>query len=641
MLMCMNNNLDLTREVPVEEVSSENSYLITPSGHSRSDVGPGPENRFGWRPYRGTVRVDSPNPSTMMCTDRWPEGLNISAGLENELSWDIVKEEWRWHKTWRLPEVYVQVSVLEKVNMNVRLSMVYMDPRGGMREIKMLGSQGQTSPFYSTIVNGKATFSRIRLTGTSNKCGGERFRLLVSLVPDVANQSIEIYSLISSPFCVYSRRDADKTNRGRNQHESSNWSTFPPVMLSNKLAKKTTDKKGSSTTEEITDSWVGIIRYFQAPNIRGKNKYPLLTCLRFSSVLMILRNTDLFPEADERALRNLFCVSGFSVRCELSVCTKCNPETLKKGTAPLWFVTLRNFQTYKPAHVKWLIDHMYYMKSPELRFIADPKMLQSKYVPTENLAEMKSLYTRLYELEVNVKSAPKKSTPSESLSKVAEPSRAETEGSSRLSQQTLVLLSKYRDQDVGPYAKSPLKLDSEQESKRFKQFCDQIHLETESLLDQLSCEVTGLLTDSSEERVHCLRQLILRCAQSFEVHAFAEESVLFAEMQKRTAGICESYKVDHVRLRDKFRGLYDIASQLNQPSQIFLKGVQFTEVMREHLRKEREHLFPCFLKTFSVEELGALWRAAQMAMHMKSYSLGTQSKDTARSQTPRSSDSSF
>ncbi|KAJ8907079.1 hypothetical protein NDN08_003561 [Rhodosorus marinus] len=641
----MNNNLDLTTEVSIKEFSSENSFLMTPSGHSPSGLGPGPENSFGWKPYRGAVRVDSPNAASMMCTDRWPEGLSISASLENELSWDIVKEEWRWHKTWRLPEVYVHVSALEKVNMNVaRLSMVYMDPRAGMREIKMLGSQGHTSPFYSTLVNGKATFSRIRLTGTSNKCGGERFHLLVSLVPDVANSSNEIYSLISSPFCVYSRRDADKTNRGRNQDESSKWSTFPPVMLSNKLAKKTTDKKGSSTTEEITDSWVGIIRYFQAPNIRGKNRYPLLTCLRFSSVLMILRNTDLFPEADERALRNLFCVSGFSLKCALSVCTKCNPRTHKKGTAPLWFVTLRNFQTYKPAHVKWLIDHMYYMKSPEFRFIADPKVLPSKYVPTENVAEMEALYTRLYELEANAKSAPKKSAPSAPsapLPKIAEPSSTETEGSSRLSQQTLVLRSKYADKDVGSYAKPPLKFDSEQESKRFEQFYSQIHLETESLLDRVSDEVAGLLTNSSEGRVHGIRQLILRCAQSFEVHAFAEESVLFAEMQKRNPGICESYKVDHVRLRDKFRGLYEVASQLSEPTQIFLKGVQFAEVMREHLRKERDHLFPCFLQTFSEEELGALWRAAQMAMQMKSFSLRSQSKDSAQSQTPRSSDSGF
>eukprot|EP00189_Rhodosorus_marinus_P009076 CAMPEP_0184752744 /NCGR_PEP_ID=MMETSP0315-20130426/43742_1 /TAXON_ID=101924 /ORGANISM="Rhodosorus marinus, Strain UTEX LB 2760" /LENGTH=565 /DNA_ID=CAMNT_0027232095 /DNA_START=458 /DNA_END=2155 /DNA_ORIENTATION=+ len=565
----------------------------------------------------------------------------MSASLENELSWDIVKEEWRWHKTWRLPDVYVSVSGLEKVNMNVRLSMVYMDPRAGMSEIKMLGSQGHASPFYSTVINGKATFSRIRLTGTSNKCGGERFHLLVSLVLDASNPASEVYSLISSPFCVYSRRDADKSRIGRNHDESSKWSTFPPVMLSNKLAKKTTDKKGSSRTEEITDSWVGIIRYFQAPNIRGKNRYPLLTCLRFSSVLMILRNTDLFPEADERALRNLFCISGFSVKCGLSVCTKCNLETQKKGAAPSWYVSMRNFETYKPAHVKWLIDHMYYMKSPEFSFIADPKVLPSKYVPTENLSEMKGLYTRLYELEVNRKSPAKKSSHSTPLPTVAVPRITEMEGSSRLSQQTLVLRSRYDDKDVGSSDMSPLRFDLERESKRFKEFYSQIHLETESLLDHVSDEVTGLLTNNSEERIHRIRQLILRCAQSFEVHTFAEESVLFAEMQKRTPGICESYKVDHVRLRDKFRGLYEFASHLNPPTQMLLKGVQFAEVMREHLRKEKEHLFPCFLQTFSEEELGALWRAAQMALQMKSYSLRSQAKDTAQSQTSRSSDSGF
>mmetsp|Transcript_12485 Transcript_12485/g.38092 ORF Transcript_12485/g.38092 Transcript_12485/m.38092 type:complete len:126 (+) Transcript_12485:458-835(+) len=103
--------------------------------------------------------------------------------MDRTLSWDEAKDEWRWYKTWRLPEISIEVSDSTLMRgKEVKLSTVCAGPQTGMTEVAMLDPEGRETPLYAYIVDGEARFSRVRITGTSSNFGGRKFHLLVSIV---------------------------------------------------------------------------------------------------------------------------------------------------------------------------------------------------------------------------------------------------------------------------------------------------------------------------------------------------------------------------------------------------------------------------------------------------------------------------
>lgn len=128
--------------------------------------------------------------------------------LSKEFSFDEEKNEFRWHKTWKLPEVRV----------------IYMRPPGSCPEseltawitcvcrtdlensFEVLGLEGVTS---QPLVDGQCTFSRLRFKSTSSLQRGKPFHLVVSV--QKGDKCMD--SLISKGIYVYSRKDADKKRK--------------------------------------------------------------------------------------------------------------------------------------------------------------------------------------------------------------------------------------------------------------------------------------------------------------------------------------------------------------------------------------------------------------------------------------------
>lgn len=162
-------------------------------------------------------------------------------------------------------------------------------------------------------------------------------------------------SLISSAFSVYSRKDADKKRKktdvvGGSPDGFTTFTPFAPELFTRTFVKKISDHNGRTLEEPIENNWLGLMRYFQAPNIRFKSRHPLLLAVRFSNVIVLLRDSQHFPEMDEFAIRNFLCACNFPPQCRTPNCLSCYVRQigrLEKGDgtslAP-WHISMRRNQ---------------------------------------------------------------------------------------------------------------------------------------------------------------------------------------------------------------------------------------------------------------------------------------------------------
>eukprot|EP00190_Bangiopsis_sp_CCMP1999_P001131 CAMPEP_0198737004 /NCGR_PEP_ID=MMETSP1475-20131203/67647_1 /TAXON_ID= ORGANISM="Unidentified sp., Strain CCMP1999" /NCGR_SAMPLE_ID=MMETSP1475 /ASSEMBLY_ACC=CAM_ASM_001111 /LENGTH=652 /DNA_ID=CAMNT_0044500859 /DNA_START=18 /DNA_END=1976 /DNA_ORIENTATION=+ len=611
---------------------------VAEEGMDAGSAGVERRSNFSWEPCRALVLSNVVGEEPFQCRASWPGTMHISMALEKPLSWDADKKEWRWHKTWRLPEICVRVIDKEaQPNLEARLSIVCVSAHSN--ELDDVGLSTPDGGHYavSQLVDNECRFSRLRLIGTSNTHGGRRFHFLVSIVQKDALGNREVLaSLISSAFSVYSRKDADKKRKkselAGDSVEGSTFAAFSPELFTRAFVKKISDHNGCTVEEPIENNWAGLMRYFQAPNIRFKSRHPLLLAVRFSRVIVILRDGQHYPEENEFTFRNFLCACGFPQNCRTQNCLSCfvrrsGPIEHRDGTflSP-WHISIRKDDTRPLEATRWITEHLSCVRSSTLGFIQDPSMLPERYIPTEGIAAMRDLYTKLYALESAAKGSSDRQT--------GKNIRMETPrgglGLPASMMMPIVASPAAKQPQEGlqdaifPKAGGKLRqemvpgiVDSTESSVKtqFAEFFIGLHSEMRALLNAFTEASSLVVTDCSEENVQQLRNSYFNFTEALAVHSHVEDTTLFPELTKRAPGVAEAYNYDHYKESEHLTQIHDAINCLEAPeaAELFLKISGFAALDNEHMEKEEEHLLPYFLALFADDELIGLMRATQAA----------------------------
>uniref|UniRef100_A0A7S0ZER0 Hemerythrin-like domain-containing protein n=1 Tax=Timspurckia oligopyrenoides TaxID=708627 RepID=A0A7S0ZER0_9RHOD len=335
---------------------------------------------FAWEPCGSVIKMGLDDEADLVCCAHWDARLKFKVHMDSEFTWNVEKDEWRWLKTWKLPQISVsteigtaeEITELQTSKWILRLMIVASEPQGRDFDLIQVLSNDKFSnaiPYLETRpgFNDEAVFPRAWLTSTSNAFGGRRFHFLVNLLTELnVNGSIRITSiasLISSAFSVYSRKDSDYRQKPKadgsrtrmavprrgsteavlkEKPSTDVFNIFKPELFTKPFVKKVcVHEDGEQKTREeiIDDSWVGLERYLQASNIRFKSRNPILLAYRFCSVLVLkfdsaffenhLRtHRDSLSSTDDTAIRNLLmnsllCATGFGQFCTYKHCPAC------------------------------------------------------------------------------------------------------------------------------------------------------------------------------------------------------------------------------------------------------------------------------------------------------------------------------
>lgn len=124
-------------------------------------------NALSWEPCRAVVIGSGPDQELFQCEGDWPRSLQVSVVLDKPLSWDAEKREWRWHKTWRLPEICVRVADAKmRPNLEARLSTVCVGSHSNeLDDVGLSAPDGSQRFAVSQLVDSECRFSRLRLLG--------------------------------------------------------------------------------------------------------------------------------------------------------------------------------------------------------------------------------------------------------------------------------------------------------------------------------------------------------------------------------------------------------------------------------------------------------------------------------------------
>lgn len=577
------------------------------------------ERRFSWEPCGLRVKKgDSDGINDFICKGEWATEVDFRVELSRTLTWDVAKKEWRWHKTWRLPDLIVRANAESLgYGVEVRVAIVCAGASGNeLTDAGIITTDKKSPDATLQLVDGQCRFTRLRLVGTSSTHGGRRFHILVSLVKDKERKDgprRAIASLISTAFSVYSRKNADKKRKAESTRNTGRWSEgydfapFDPSEFNRVFVKKINDHQGHTTEEPIDNSWQGLLRYFQAPNIRFKCRHPLFLAVRFSNVLVILRDRFRWPDpSSEETLRSFICSCGFPIHCKRD-----DPVNIGHGEfLPPWLIALRKTSPEEcpPAVVKKLRESLSVIKGPALGFVADHTFVPKRYTQTENVAELKALYTRLFELEFAAKRKADAATSPESnkrrrrLEHAMDPSKAGYVGPDD-------------DQDSASEPSSltniPTVVDGGaawEVRQHFHGYFKSLHNELRMLLSKVVECASLIVTDSRPKHIQDLRHAYHDFTEALQVHAYIEENILFPELSKKVPHLTESYHYDHAQEHGRLSEIKSIMCYMRkqQFADLFLKISEFAALHTAHMDKEEKHLLPYFLKKFSDEEIMSL-----------------------------------
>lgn len=462
------------------------------------------------------------------------------------------------------------------------------------------------------LVDGQCRFSRLRLVGTTSTFGGRMFHFVVSLVKREGDHLKAIASMISASFAVYSRKNADKKRKtiDKTSLESGRWSEgysfvpFDPRELSRKFVKKVTNSHGQLVEEEIDNSWEGLLRYFQAPNIRFKVRHPLFLAIRFSNVLVILRDALRFPDENEMALRSFICSCGFPLNCSRDPAVSIGHGEF---LAP-WLIAFRNAAFHEcPVSVRQKLENfMNVVKGPALGFVPDDSLVPQRYQPTFDVHSLGQLYAKLYALEF--------------ASKAMESDKSTSNGNKRSKSNSYVMdtMAKSEPEMVHSPSDDVTAASSSQNGsanshgiahaamqQAFQGYFFSLHAELRMLLEQLVEHATTAVSRGSPEDVNNLRRAYHDFTEALTVHAYVEEHVLFSKLSEHVPRVVESYNFDHEKEKSRVIEIDNIMKDLDasKAAEVFLKIAQLSAVHNVHMEKEEEHLLPYFLEKLNDREI--------------------------------------
>lgn len=570
--------------------------------------------------------------------------FDLHVQLSRDLAWDSNKRSWRWHKTWRVPDCLVTANAdaLHGIaDLEAHLFVVCQADRPHYLEDAGIQSIDRTTPHASLqLVDGRCRFSRLRLVATTSTFGGRLFHFVVSIVKRENDSITSLTSVISTAFAVYSRKNADKKRKvvDRDALMSGRWSEgysfvpFPPKELERKFIKKTTNAEGVLIEEEITNSWEGLLAYFQAPNIRFKIRHPLFLAIRFSNVLVILRDSLRFPLESEDALRSFICSCGFPLNC------KRDPAVMigHGEFLPPWLIAFRKSAMVdcKTDTIQKLADLMKVVKGPALGFVPDDSLLPQRYSHTFDVGRLGKLYSKLYAFEFagglegmgesdeNIVIGDSNSETSKRVK-----TRSESEGSDTLygSDRNKVVVyqeeAKHADAKAGEKTKDVDSVCSFQRPPKgacssFEGYFMALHRELRMLLQNVVELVSQCVARPNAGVVDNLRKAYEDFTEALSVHAFMEEKVLFKRLSDKVPNVTESYTVDHVIEQGRMEEISNIMRNV-EPKKItdlFLKISELAALHNNHMDKEEHHLLPYFLTNFDDKEIIELVRQCQSAI---------------------------
>ncbi|KAK4523765.1 hypothetical protein GAYE_SCF00G1661 [Galdieria yellowstonensis] len=521
------------------------------------------------------------------------EGFKIT--LARDFLYDSAKKEFRWHKTWCLPVIEVVVPQYQQFggNLSAKIQCVVSSSTGDA-PLADVGLDGRT---VQQLVNGECSFSRLRFISTSNIHGGKKFHLLLSLW----RESHCVVAYISTGISVYSRKDADKKRKkAKDVLETRTIETpfrvFSPSLFDKDFVKKVNDHKGHTICEKIDNSVAGLVNYFQAPNIRAKCRHPVFLLCKFSNVLSLARNANMFPnETKQEMFYSFLSDLGMSKYDGAQTDQK---EVAENSSYPRWFIVLKESKCLTEEAKRRISDNMSYIECRLIGFVTSPALLPENYQLVENVVLLRQTYERCYSSflltsdskAVNSIEIQDKWDPVESFQWEDVVSNIENVSYSSPDDSCNISVESYCSVDT------------------LAEHYFRIHQQIRQLLFQLLDGATQCMREPSSETVDKLQIVYRSFFRLLRAHAHAEDTIIFPQLAKKIPGITEAYHLDHFMEGRELASLGDMIENFvpEMANDVFRKVSSFSARFLQHMEKEEEHLIPYLVHVFSDHEVAIL-----------------------------------
>ncbi|GAB0490199.1 hypothetical protein MMPV_001431 [Pyropia vietnamensis] len=287
-------------------------------------------HKFGWHMclhrlvqpsagHGGSGRVVRDDSADVSAGQRSPADFDLTIALSRPLTWDYARNEWRWPKSWRFPDVVVRASrAPSDVDIDAYLTVVTEGAEPGtLLDVGITASDGSSASVQNARLSrsGECRFSRLRLATTGSAHGGQRFQLFLRLFR-ADNPAAVLTTVLCTPFSAYSRKNSDRKRRwnhassSREEPGAVSFAPFEPDVFDRPFVRKVTNAQRGTVEEVVDNSVTGLLRYFRAPNIRNKSRHPVFLAVRFDRVLDVYCNAEAYPTDDDAAVRSFIAACG-------------------------------------------------------------------------------------------------------------------------------------------------------------------------------------------------------------------------------------------------------------------------------------------------------------------------------------------
>ncbi|GJQ08979.1 hypothetical protein GpartN1_g770.t1 [Galdieria partita] len=511
--------------------------------------------------------------------------------LGRDFLYDSVKKEFRWHKTWCLPQIQIHLENYHQYSGNLLARLHCVIPGVSRGQFEDVGLKGHT---LQQLINGECSFSRLRFVSTSNLHGGKKFHLILSVWCD----SVCILAYMSTGISVYSRKDADKKRKKakdvlEERTVETPFRVFSPSLFDRDFVKKVNDHKGHTVCEKIDNSVAGLVNYFQAPNIRAKCRHPVFLLCKFNNVLSLARNLNLFPEETKEMFHCFLSDLGM-------VSDNFQDHSRHKDvgsiTHPRWFIILKDSKSLSDEGKRRIAENMRYIECRMIGFVQSPLLLPEHYSPVQNIVLLRQLYERCYS-----------SFLLSSDSKVVNDIEIQEKWDPVESSQWEDFVSNIETISNSSHDSCNISIES-YTTETLAEHYFRIHQQIRQLLFQLTDGATQCVREQSPELVDRLKIVYRSFFRLLSAHAHAEDTVIFPQLAKKIPGITEAYHLDHFMEGRELASLGDMIENFfpEMANDVFRKVTSFSARFLQHMEKEEEHLIPYLVHVFSDHEIAIL-----------------------------------
>jgi len=316
------------------------------------------------------------------------------------------------------------------------------------------------------------------------------------------------------------------------------------------------DHKGHTICERIDNSVAGLVNYFQAPNIRAKCRHPVFLLCKFSNVLSLARNANMFPnETKQEMFYSFLSDLGMS---KYDCAQTDQKEVAENSSYPRWFIVLKESKCLTEEAKRRISDNMSYIECRLIGFVSSPSLLPENYQLVENVVLLRQTYERCYSsflltsdskavnsIEIQDKWDPVESFQWEDVvSNIENVSYSSPDDSCNISVESYCSV----DTLAGENNCKEWNENTFIETKAFLEHYFRIHQQIRQLLFQLLDGATQCMREPSSETVDKLQIVYRSFFRLLRAHAHAEDTIIFPQLAKKIPGITEAYHVSNICL---------------------------------------------------------------------------------------------